>query len=430
MTPVIAFLMLARIESIPVWRFAMKSALVLGAGSRGRAYADYSLSHPDELRIVAVAEPDESRREAFRKRYGLEAGNCFCDWRDALAKGRIADCVFICTLDDMHREPALTAMELGYEILLEKPMANRKDDCIAIAEAAERSGVHMAVCHVLRYTPFFRTIRRAIADGMLGEVAVINLTENVAYWHMAHSFVRGNWSNSDETSPMILQKSCHDMDIMLYLLSSHCLSLSSYGSLRHFTKENAPSGASERCLDCHLAKTCPYDAAKLYLGENTDWPVDVISTDHSLEARSEALRTGRYGRCVYSCDNNVVDRQVVALSFEGGTVGCFTMTGFTTDHTREIKIMGTKAQLVGRMDSGLIEYSDFSSGKTRVLPLVDLKADTFGHGGGDELIVREFLKGEGELSRPSVSLESHLMCFAAEESRLSGGRPVEIAQCR
>ena len=167
----------------------MKSTLVLGAGSRGRAYADYSLSHPAELRIVAVAEPDESRREAFRKRYHLEADNCFSDWRDALAKGRIADCVFICTLDDMHREPALLAMELGYEILLEKPMANRKDDSIAIAEAAERSGVHMAVCHVLRYTPFFRTIRRAIVlrrrfQRVIGHQQWLIHTRNYYFTHL------------------------------------------------------------------------------------------------------------------------------------------------------------------------------------------------------------------------------------------------------
>ena len=406
------------------------SVIIIGGGGRGTIYARHLLELSDRAEVVGIAEPRDFFRNRIASMHNIPPENICTDWRDLAARPKFADAVIITTQDRMHLEPAVAFAGKKYDILIEKPLAPDLEGCRDLIAAAEQNEILLSVCHVLRYTPFFRTIRRAIADGMLGEVAVINLTENVAYWHMAHSFVRGNWSNSDETSPMILQKSCHDMDIMLYLLSSHCLSLSSYGSLRHFTKENAPSGVAERCLDCHLAKTCPYDAAKLYLGKNTDWPVDVISTDHSLEARSEALRTGRYGRCVYSCDNNVVDRQVVALSFEGGTVGCFTMTGFTTDHTREIKIMGTKAQLVGRMDSGLIEYSDFLSGKTRVLPLVDLKADTFGHGGGDELIVREFLKGEGELSRPSVSLESHLMCFAAEESRLSGGRPVEIAQCR
>lgn len=407
------------------------SVLVLGAGSRGRAYADYSLTHPDDMRIAAVAEPVEERREAFRKKYSVPSSMCFSSWSDALDNGRIADAVFICTLDGMHTEPALKAIDLCYDILLEKPMSNREEECRAIVEAAEKKGVHITVCHVLRYTPFFRTIKQCITSGLIGDVCVVNLRENVCYWHQAHSFVRGNWRNSSETSPMILQKSCHDMDILLYLIGRRCLRLSSFGSLKFFTAENAPEGSAERCLDCSVRNECPYDACRLYLGENTEWPVDVISDDLSLEGRRKALREGPYGRCVFHCDNTVVDRQSVNLEFEDGIVATFTMTAFTSDHTRELKIMGTKGQLVCSMDKESIVYTDFLTETERVIPLVNLHTDTFGHGGGDYLIVKEFLESfEGKecesLSSPRVSLESHLMCFAAERSRLNKGEVVEL----
>lgn len=404
----------------------MKTALVLGAGSRGRAYADYALDCPDELGIAGVAEPDRERREAFAERYGVPASGVFSSWEDALARRRIADCVFICTMDHMHPAPAVRAMELGYDVLLEKPMSNREEECVEIASAAKRTGARVTVCHVLRYTPFYRTLKKCMDDGMVGEVEVINQTENVCFWHQAHSFVRGNWRNSDETSPMILQKSCHDMDILLYLTGKKCVRLSSFGSLGHFTSDNAPSGAPMRCLEgCPVSGECPYYAPKLYLGENTDWPVDVISTDLSLEGRRKALETGPYGRCVYHCDNNVVDRQVVNLEFEDGVVGCFTMTAFTSDHTRELKIFGTRGQIVARMDKQLIRHTDFLTGVEKDIPLEDLGTDGFGHGGGDHLIVKDFLSGEG-VSDPDVSLMSHRMCFAAERSRLNNGKVEEI----
>lgn len=403
------------------------SALVLGAGSRGRAYSDYSLIHPDQLVIKAVAEPDRARREAFVEKYHPEL--VFESWEEALAKDKLADCVFICTLDDMHTAPCLKALEKGYAVLLEKPMSNSEEECRSIAKAAE--GKVLSVCHVLRYTPFYRTIRKCIEEGLLGDIAVIDQIENVCFWHQAHSFVRGNWRNSHETSPMILQKSCHDMDIILYLMGRDCISLSSFGSLRFFRRENAPEGATERCLDgCAHADECPYYAPRIYLTDNIDWPTDTISADLSYEGRRKALETGPYGRCVFYCDNDVVDRQVVNMEFEGGAVASFTMTAFTTDHTRELKIMGTKGQLVARMDKKEIIYTDFltQTGRTIPVPEPDVEG-SFGHGGGDTLIVKEFLeavKGGAAGTTAKMSLESHLMCFAAERSRLNGGESEKI----
>lgn len=403
------------------------SALVLGAGSRGRAYSDYALGHPDELVIAAVAEPDKERREGFVSVY--HPAQVFNSWQEALAQGRIADCVFICTLDEMHTEPCLKALELGYAVLLEKPMSNNEAECRAIAKAAE--GKILSVCHVLRYTPFYRTIKQLIDEGRLGEIAVIDQIENVAYWHQAHSFVRGNWRNSQETSPMILQKSCHDLDIILYLMGRKCTRLSSFGSLRYFRSENAPEGAPARCFDgCPHKDECPYYAPRLYLTDNIEWPTDTISTDLSLEGRRRALETGPYGRCVFYCDNDVVDRQVVNMEFEGGAVASFTMTAFSSDHTRELKVMGTKGQIVARMDTSRIVYTDFLTETEQVIPVPDPDVEgSFGHGGGDTMIVKEFLEAVrgGEVGTTAeISLQSHLMCFAAEHSRLNGGMCEEI----
>jgi predicted dehydrogenase len=397
------------------------TAIVLGAGSRGATYAGYAKEHPDELRIVAIAEPRKDRLDALADSLDVPYENRFTHWKDLLAQPKMADCCFVCTLDDDHTDPAIRAMELGYHILLEKPMSNREEECKAIADTAERTGCSLAVCHVLRYTPFYMTLKALVDTGEVGEVTTIDQIENVGYWHQAHSFVRGNWRNSRETSPMLLQKSCHDMDIILWLMGKQCQRVQSFGSLRHFTPENAPKGAPLRCLDgCPHAESCPYYAPKLYMDMNrTGWPVDVITTDLSLEGRRKALEEGPYGRCVYHCDNDVVDRQVVNLEFEGGAVANFTMTGLSADFSRQLKIFGTKGQIQADMATREIVLHRFGEEKKHIP--VDMGTEASGHGGGDYGILRDFfavLRNGGE-SRTSaaVSLQSHLICFAAERSR-------------
>lgn len=395
------------------------TAVVLGAGSRGSIYAGYAKAHPEELKIVAVAEPRQDRRSILANELEIPESGRFASWQELLAQPRMADCAFICTLDDDHTEPAVKAMELGYHLLLEKPMSNTEDECRLIADTANRTGRKLAVCHVLRYTPFYMTLKKLIDQGKIGEVTAINQIENVGYWHQAHSFVRGNWRTVRETSPMILQKSCHDMDIILWLMGKDCRRVQSFGSLRHFTSENAPEGAPARCLDgCPHAESCPYYAPRLYMDmSRTGWPVDVITTDLSEDGRRKALREGPYGRCVYHCDNDVVDRQVVNLEFDGGAVATFTMTAFSADFSRQLKIFGTKGQIQADMGTREVVLHRFGEEK-QVIP-VDTAAS--GHGGGDDGIMRDFLQilREGGESKTSaaVSLQSHLICFAAERSR-------------
>ena len=398
------------------------TAVVLGAGSRGCSYSAFAKAYPDELQVVAIAEPRADRLKLLADDLGVPQEGRFSSWQELLAHSKMADCAFVCTMDDDHTAPAIRAMELGYHVLLEKPMSNNEAECRRIVDTARRTGRSLAVCHVLRYTPFYMTLKELIDRGRVGEVTAINQIENVGYWHQAHSFVRGNWRTVRETSPMILQKSCHDMDILLWLMGKDCRRVQSFGSLRHFTPEHAPEGAPGRCLDgCPHSESCPYYAPRLYMDmSRTGWPVDVITTDLSPEGRRKALQEGPYGRCVYHCDNDVVDRQVVNLEFEGGAVATFTMTAFSADFSRQLKIFGTEGQITADMGTGEIVLHRFAEEK-QPIPLIS-DTDRSGHGGGDFGILRDFLQvlrhgGESRTSA-NVSLQSHLICFAAEKSRL------------
>ena len=402
------------------------TAVVLGGGSRGVNYSNYSLLKPEELKIVAIAEPRENRRTQFAQTFGVPEEHVFASWQELLERPKMADVAFVCTLDQDHIGPALAALEKGYHILLEKPMSNREQECIEIEAAAAKAGKHMAVCHVLRYTPFYQTIKGIIDSGEIGQVMVASQIENVAYWHQAHSFVRGNWRNAEETSPMILQKCCHDVDILLWLAGKDCKKVSSFGSLRHFTPENAPEGAPQRCLDgCPHADNCLYYAPKLYLTGETGWPVDVLTTDLTPEGITKALREGPYGRCVYHCDNDVVDRQVVNMELEDGVVCNLIMSAFTANCCRQLKILGTLGQIQADMSTNEVWLHPFGGEPRKV----EVAAADSGHGGGDYGLLRDFLTviREGGESRTSAkaSLQSHLVCFAAEKSRVEG-RIIEL----
>jgi predicted dehydrogenase len=401
------------------------AAILIGAGERGaNTYAQYAIDHPHELQFVAVAEPNTEKRERFKRKHGIAENRVFTGWEDILETAQLADVAIICTQDRMHYEPALKALALGYHVLLEKPMAITPQQCLTMNEYAKKYHKIFSICHVLRYTQFFSTIKQLLDEGRIGKPISIQHNENVAYWHHAHSYVRGNWRNSETSSPMILAKSCHDMDILLWLVDADCVRISSFGSLTHFKKENAPAGAPERCLDgCSFDYECPYHAAKIYLTENTGWPASVISVDSSMEARIKALKEGPYGRCVYHCDNNVVDHQVVNIEFANETTATFTMCAFTNDNNRTIKLMGTKAEIRGSMEKNEIEITDFASGSKELIYLNE-KNTKNGHGGGDMGLIRDFVRlvqnegvSEG-LTSAQTALQSHLMAFAAEKSRL------------
>ena len=404
--------------------------ILIGAGQRGQAYTDAAARMSERFEVVAVAEPVEAQRAYVQKKHGIPDARAFPSWEPLLAAPKMADAALICTMDRAHTAPALAAMEKGYDLLLEKPAAPTPDECLRLEEAADAHGVRVLVCHVLRYTPFFRTLRRLIDEGAVGRVVSVQHREDVSPGHYSHAFVRGNWGNTARSTPMILQKSCHDMDILQWLLGRRCTEVQSFGSLSYFRPENAPDGAPERCLDgCPHAGECPYDARRLYLNNKTSWlrPYAAQKPNPSDEEVEAALRTTQYGRCVFRCDNDVVDHQVVNLLFDDGATVTFSMCGFTRGG-RYLHIMGTRGVLDGHFGDASVTLTDFASGKTREIPVSDARTDDTiagGHGGGDEGIMAAFhdlLCGVPNVSLCdfSTSVDNHMIAFAAEESRLSG----------
>lgn len=400
---------------------------LIGAGSRGmESYGSYALNNPYELEFVAVADANPGRLQKFQQLHNIPAERAFSDWHELLSQPKLADAVLVCTQDRMHYEPAMAALRAGYHVLLEKPMSPDPRECVEMGAYAAEVGRVFSICHVLRFTSFFSALKRLLDEGAVGRLISIEHSENVAYWHYAHSYVRGNWRNTALSSPMILAKSCHDMDILLWLAGADCVRLSSFGTLTHFRAENAPAGAPARCTDgCPAAHTCPYYAPKFYLTGEDGWPASVISVDVSQKALMKALEEGPYGRCVYHCDNDVVDHQVVNMQFANDVTAVFSMCAFTDDVTRKIKLMGTKGEMWGTMarDINKIEVNEFGTGTHKVYTLPN-EGGPQGHGGGDFGIIRDFLRlvrSEGRetgLTAAATSVQSHLMAFAAEEARL------------
>ncbi len=407
------------------------SFLIIGAGDRGNTYARYSKLHPSEMKVASIAEPDAKRRLAFMKEFNIPEGFCFEDYREALSINKFADAVIIATPDNFHYEPALLAIERGYDVLIEKPISKPPVEYMKLSELNKKLKRIVGVCHVLRYAPFYVRLKEIIDSGTIGDVITIEHIEGVGWWHYAHSYVRGNWSDTGKSSPMILAKSCHDMDLLLWLTGKDCKRVSSFGSLIHFKKENAPEGSTMRCTDgCKVEPECPYSALKLYMNmEKTGWPVNTLSEDLSYEGRLKALSEGPYGRCVYQCDNNAVDHQVVSLEFEDGRTASFTMSGFTQPG-RKIRIMGTMGELSG--DGKTITYVNFRNGDTNIFDTVSVgNIDDTGHGGGDYAMLSAFINAVRNLDASVISstldesIQSHLMALAAERSRVEG-RVIEL----
>jgi predicted dehydrogenase len=402
---------------------------VIGAGNRGSGHAGWALAHPDRARVVAVAEPRELRRDRLASAHGISSSTSFGSWRELADRGRIADAALICTQDRMHAEPAVAFAELGYHVLLEKPMATTEDECWRIVEAVERAGVIFAVCHVLRYTAYTRLVKQLVDAGRLGEVVSVQHLEPVGFWHHAHSYVRGAWRREDSATFMLMAKSCHDLDWLHHVVGRPIRRVASFGGLAHFRPENRPDGAADRCLDCAVEPTCPYSAVRFYpayLERDADWPLDAVIDRRSSDDLTAALRHGPYGRCVYACDNDVVDHQVVAMEFDGGPTGTFTMTAFNAGGHRRTRLFGSRGELHG--DGETIAVHDFLTGASETLRAHAAGDATAGggHGGGDWGLMDAFIRAVASgdrahiLSGPRESLQAHLVVFAAERARRTG----------
>ena len=398
--------------------------ILIGAGNRGMTYADWAVAHGIEIAAIAELRPDRLQDAAARLQ--VPDNMCFSDGKDLLALGKIADAAIIATMDRDHYGHVMAALDCGYDILLEKPISPDPGECLEIEHKANALGRKITVCHVLRYTNFFGQLKQIIDSGELGKIVAIKHAENIGNFHMAHSFVRGNWRNDRESSPIIMQKSCHDLDILLWLTGSHCTKVAAFGGLSYFRESNAPAGSAQRCLDCPVAENCRFDAMKAYLPMLGQWPADVVCLEPTEEALREALRNGPYGRCVYRCDNNVCDHMSIILEFENGVTATFSLTAQTSAVHRSIHIM---------CEDGEIEADDkerkiiarrhvANQGESFDERIIHVRTNGSGHGGGDAGIMEDFsasLTESGE-SRSSISksVESHLMACAIEESRVTG----------
>jgi predicted dehydrogenase len=400
--------------------------IIAGAGDRGFVYASYAKVHPDRAKVVGVAEPRDFYREKMAKEHNIPDENIFKDWKDLAKKEKFADIAIVTTQDHMHKDPAIAFAKRGYHILLEKPMASDEKSCREITKTVLDKKILFAVGHVLRYTRYTQILKELISSGIIGDIISIQHLEPVGFWHQAHSFVRGNWRNEKESSFMLLTKSCHDIDWIRYIMGKRCVSISSYGSLTHFKKENKPSIAGENCLECNFEPDCPYSAKRIYLGfikrGEKGWPVTVITSDITVAGVVKAIREGPYGRCVYECDNDVVDHQIVNMEFEGGETASFTMTGFTKARQRETRIFGTRGEIYG--NGTKIQFFEFLTGRSEILDLSEEYPSSLAdHGGGDYGLIHSFISAVSEndpskiLSGPEETLETHLMTFAAERSR-------------
>lgn len=414
---------------------------IVGLGGRGRnCYAAYANQLSQKMKIVAIADPIALKREEVAVANHIPQEMCFDTAEDLLAQDKLADVMFICTQDKLHYGQAVAAIKKGYHIVLEKPISPSNRECAEIVRIAKEYDRQVIVCHVLRYAPFFQQIKKVIDSGEIGDVVSIQAIENVQYWHQAHSYVRGNWAKEKDSSPMILAKSCHDMDILLWLTGKKSRYVSSFGSLYQFRPEREPRGAASRCVDCKV--DCPYDARKIYITNkvtgveqgNTSWPADIVVQYPQKDTIMEALKEGPYGVCVYHAGNDVVDHQVVNIELEDGSTINFTMCAFTSTGGRNLKVMGTLGDIQADMETNIIKIGVFGQ-EPRIIDIGRLSNDLGGHGGGDARMVEEFMDslidggkaGEG-LTSVERSVESHYLAMAAEYSRTHHGQSVSMEE--
>ena len=396
------------------------SIVAIGAGNRTSKYLEYVKRHPDRVRLVGVVELNDIRRQSVAERFGLEPSQCYADYHDFFRNPVQADAVMICTPENRHFEPAMLAIEAGCHVLLEKPIAQTLEECQAIGEAARKKGVLVSVCHVLRYHPYFMKVKELVDSGELGHIISINHRTSVGVDRAAHGFVRGIWRSERLSNPMLMSKCCHDIDFLLWLTKTPCRKLTSFGSLRWFKAKNAPEGSAERCIDCRVESRCPFSAVDLYQVRR-DWIAnfDVPEGKTIDDVIEDQLREGLYGRCVYHCDNDVVDHQIVSMEMESEVTINFSMDIFTLKDCRETHISLTEGEIDG--DENRLRVRRFRGAEETVYDFSGLAHQPF-HAGADLAIVADFIDAIRTGRRDLVtsierSVESHRICFEAERSR-------------
>ena len=416
------------------------TTVIVGAGHRGVGYGSYSQAHPDELQVVGVADPDPVRRARAREIFGFPEANCFETAEQLAAAPRIADTVINGTMDADHVPTSLPLLEAGYHVLVEKPICPTQEELLALLRVARRTGRHVLVGHVLRHAPFYAEVRRRVAAGEIGEIITVNTTERVSYHHMAVGFIRGKWNHKATSNPMLMSKCCHDLDLIAWMKSGvRPVRVASLGSLMHFRPEKAPAGSGTRCLvDCAIEADCPYSARKHYLEQNLwgtyAWHCLEYLGQPTEDDKINSLKTDNpHGRCVWRCDNDVVDHQSVIVEFADGAVAAHTLTTGTAKPCRTLHLVGTLGEIEGSVEDGafVVRFADARPGHEFTETPVDLNVSMDMHGGGDLRLVEDFVRvvrGEQpslSTTRLEDSVYGHLIGFAADAA-MEEKRVVEI----
>lgn len=421
------------------------SAVIVGAGHRSMFYSEYSLEHPDELKIVGVADPDRERCLAAQKIYGFPDEHIFSSATELAKVPKFADAVINGTMDQQHVDTAVPLLELGYDMILEKPFACNEQEMAKLMEVVNRKKSKVVIGHVLRYTPFYHSIKERIAAGEIGDIINIQTTECVSYHHLSTSYVRGKWAKSENcNTTMLLAKCCHDIDIMMWLMGDvKPVTVSSFGSLFQFRPENAPEGAGTRCLvDCPLVDSCVFSAKKIYIEHPARWQFYVWSElenieNPTIEDKINLLKgDSNYGKCIYKCGNDVVDHQSVLVNFANGATGTHNMVGGSAQPLRKIHIIGTRGEIFGDFEKETFTVLKINpepeKGYDEEIVRLDDEATKVGHGGGDMMLVRDFVDffrtGRRSLACTSIehSIAGHLTVFLADKSREENGAPQRI----
>ena len=418
-----------------------KKISVIGLGNRGTEYMGFLKAfHSKKVELFALCDIRQQALDDISPKFSIPKERQFLSPDEFFSKGVISDALIIATQDASHYEIAKKAILTGYKmILLEKPVSGVKDQYTELRDLAKENGVILIICHVLRYSNYYSKIKEIISSGKIGDIVTINHTENVGYFHFAHSFVRGNWHDEFASTPSILAKCCHDIDLIAWFMDSPCKSVSSVGSIKYFRKENAPEGATPYCMGgCKAKKHCPYDAESLYITDPFYKAKFIKYMGRTLTGKAKnskddirnAVRSGDYGRCVFMCDNNVCDNQLVTMTFENGASAVLNMNGFSDKMFRECHIMGTKGELVGY---GTKLKMHIFGGKTTTVHT--FSPNVGGHVEGDIRLVSGFVKilcGERadltDITTIEATVTSHNIALAAEESRKNGGKVVWLEE--
>lgn len=424
---------------------------LLGAGARGELnLATLARRHSDEIRFVAVAEPHDGRRERFKKLFSIPPENAFRDWRELAEKPRLADALINALPCRMHYESTIPALDLGYHVLLEKPMALTPGECVRLVDAAGERNLNLTIALQCRYNRIYSSVRELLDGGKIGTLMNIDCAENIGYWHFILSYVRGIHHHTSLSHSFVMAKGIHDVDLVTWFAGAPAAKVSSFGSLDFFNPDNAPAGAPERCTDgCPVEPSCEFSAIKQYVkpgkpdipyslltGMSPGAVVDyvrnprfrtmasiVVPEDLSIDERVKAVREGDYGKCVFRSDNNVVDHQTVSIEYENGVVASFSLSAFSLIWERSLDLHGTRGEIRSADFTGRLELRTFNPGK---VSSKRIRYHGIIHGGGDEEILVRFARSIASrddslvLTSARDSLESHFICFAAEKSRLTG----------